>query len=209
MSSRDYLSFLAPQWHDLMFKFDVKYNRHFRRIAGALFLNLAKKWPELTYELFTMPIIQPLFEIEITLKQFRKSLERIYNLFVESTVPNCILMSQLPYEVFEIMFEVFSKSQKSLSTEENNWLKEILKFYLQMKPSNELLQFFKNLLVDSILKEKKINQIINKNQSESSEDKVFIYNKDKQNSHDSDDEKISIENVSFQKFILFGRIFFI
>ena len=104
MNQYEYFKFLAPQWHDLIFKFDVKYARHFRRISGSLFSMLANRWPELTLELFTMPIIKNLFKIEITSKEFCQCLVSIHGLFVESTEPSWTVISQIPVEIIEFLF---------------------------------------------------------------------------------------------------------
>ena len=184
MTLESYFCFIAPQWYDLLFKFDLKYARHFRRVAGSLYSLLVRRSAQLGFSYFTKPVIEPLLGLEIlSVSQFRIGVENMRILFVDCTEPNWLTLSQIPVELVSTLFEVyayisllgnmtqpeFQQTQKSIES--------IVRLYIRMKPSgDELKQFMIGLFTDSLLKNKlEINLEVFKgeNLTLDKDDKIF------------------------------------
>lgn len=195
MTPEEYLRFLAPQWYDLAFKFDLKYARHFRRVAGSIYSILARRWPQLTFDYFTKPVIQPLLSESITYGLLKQGVLNISALFVESTEPNWLTLNQIPSDVIELLFEVYEQLENVLDVqarEIRSRVGEILKLYSKMKPSADLPRFFTDSLINSILKKKFTNINISIFDDNDTNDLIFI-------SRNKSEESFNVESIPIEK----------
>lgn len=172
MNLESYMSFIAPQWFDLLFKFDLKYARHFRRVAGSLFSRFARTTPQLCFLHFTKPVIEPLLTdsttattTTITTETFRIGLENLYVLFVECTEPNWLTISQIPIDLISMLFEVYARMtmmQRTNLVSSESWklretmkksIEDVIKLYAKMMPSgSEMMRFLTmDLVIDGLL----------------------------------------------------------
>ena len=114
ISTEEYVKFLSPQLVDLYFHFDVKYSRHFCRVAGSIYSLMAQRWPALTRTHITSKLLLPLsFEgdksrMVMSCQEFLVKLEQITLVFISSTEPSWTTLSQIPMELVHLLFQVNS-----------------------------------------------------------------------------------------------------
>lgn len=204
MNSLDYLKFLAPQWHDLMFKFDIKFSRHFRRVAGSLYSLLARRWPQATFEHFTKPVLEPFLSNDnVTAAQFYETLTRIHAIFVESTDPNWLTISQLPVEMIALLFQVYERVYTLVAAiETRTQLEDIIKLYCRMKPNADLPKFLADQLIDGLMKQKFQFHFGMYNDECATNDKDFVLITRKL------EENLNPENITIEEVGFFEQNFF-
>jgi hypothetical protein len=154
MSAEEYVRFIAPQLLDLYFKFDLKYLKHFHRVAGSIYSVFARRWPQLTFSYITKPIIQPLIRKEITNKEFIATLARLNLVYVLSNLPNCFAtLQQLPVRLVYLLFEVYAHVFKKPNAHKTKIvIEDLLKLYVKLMPDDQvntlMIGMLKNGVVD-------------------------------------------------------------
>lgn len=153
VSVQDYFKIIAPQIISLYFNQDIKFSRHFLRVAGSIFSLFAQRYPELTQLYLTKPILEGFNDIlnltsdlKISQECFKQEFSKIYIVFVQSTEPNIYVFNQLPIQLIIFLFKVYTqiKSKINCDTIKQN-LEELLRFYVKFSPNS--VDFLHHLLL--------------------------------------------------------------
>ncbi len=228
----DYMEFIAPQIISLFFNSDVRYARHFYRVAGSLYSLFAQRYPQLTKTKLTSKLIHP-FKLSLTenesnvnsihslnLTDFIKKLADLHTIYIASTEPNWQTLNQLPVYLIYLLFDVFVFVQKKLNAKTTiEFCQDILKLYLTMRPNTEeikLEELLAQLLLVGLvdhdkLSNKPIDLIVldeakfEKYDEESSDESILI-DLNRTNFNSSNDQIVTIKMVENRSIALIKLI---
>lgn len=144
----DYFKIIAPQVISLYFSQDIKFSRHFLRVAGSIYSLLSQKYPEMTKLYLTKPMIAgfcELIELKSDFKMsqgsFKKEFSKIHTIFILSTEPNIYAFKQIPSELVIFLFKVYTQIKTRVNCDIiKQRLEEFLHTYIKLSAdSNNLL----------------------------------------------------------------------
>ena len=137
----EYIKFLAPQLRSLFFNTDIRFARHFYRVAGSIYSLFARRWPQLVNKYFTSEIIHPFDKIKANLSlnsvTLRSKLKHIHLVYVASTEPSWETIKQIPDHLIRFIFRVFKEIRNKINAKKTKDLcEEILRVYFRMMPAD-------------------------------------------------------------------------
>ena len=215
------MEFVSPQIINLYFNSDLRYARHFYRVAGSLYSLFAQRYPQLTKTKLTAKLIHP-FKLNLAEKEsnenivtslnsidFIKKLGDLHTIYITSTEPNWQTLNQLPLYLIYLLFDVFVLVHKKTNAKITiDFCQNILKLYFVMRPNSEqsrleelLAQLLINGLVDHDKLIKPIDVIIldeskfDKYDEESSDEDSILIDLNRTNLNTVNDKIVTLKMV--------------
>lgn len=144
----DYIKLVAPQLLQLYFNYDVRYARHFYRVAGSIYAKFAQRWPDLTRIHLTNKIIEFFTNsTTISAKDLMLNLDKLHLVYVASTEPSWFTLAQLPVEIIHLVFKIYSLVKTRVNAKDTKTkCEDLLRVYIRMMPSEFKFIFYANLL---------------------------------------------------------------
>jgi hypothetical protein len=155
----EYMRLLAPQIAQLFFNNDLRYARHFYRVAGSVYAQFARRWPQETRHCFTREILAPHFslfltstsldeaektrksrpevdDILISSTELRKYLSNLNLVYINSTEPAWPTLDQLPEQLVQLLFEIYNQTRRKIKAKSTcKHCEDMLKLYVRMMPA--------------------------------------------------------------------------
>lgn len=150
----DYIKFLAPQILNLFFAYDQRFAKHFYRVSGSVYSLFSLRWPDLTREYLTKPILNEIYpgkSFKLDSKKFKEYLEKIHLVYVSSTEPSWSTLNQLPNELVFLLFKVYVQISGKINCKKSKeTLEDLLKLYVRLRPKS--IEFLTRLLNETLLR---------------------------------------------------------
>ena len=132
------MKFVAPQIINLFFNVDMKYARHFYRVAGSIYSIFAQRYPDLTQKYFTRSMFASASLVTMTGKELQLKLANLHLVFVTSTEPSWSTLSQMPKEIVYLIFDVYLNLKSKINCKSTSDLcEDLLKLYFRMMPNTK------------------------------------------------------------------------